>query len=409
MELTSNQQSAISQLRHWKVGALFMEPGTGKTRAAIELIRQCPDIDYVLWIGPLRTIRTEPGISSVPDEVDKWGGFGADAGYLGVESIGGSSRIYLNAMEEVQRHKCVFCVVDESLKIKNANAKRTRRVMEIGKLCSYRLILNGTPLTRNIVDMWAQMEFLSPKILNMTLAKFKSTFCKMRIISKSINGRKYWEKEYITGFTNLDYLHSLTRHYVYQCDLNLNISQSYRHRWFSLSYEEKERYQEIKDYFLEMDELIMRNDNIFYAMTQKLQHSYCLCEDKFRIVDDILEKHSKDKVIIFCKYITSREECEKRYPGTLVLSYQKESMGLNLQDYNVTIYFDKVWDYALMLQSSRRTYRTGQTEDCVYYNLTGNVGLESLIDDNIDKKISMSEYFKKINKEELKKELKKVL
>ena len=46
---------------------------------------------------------------------------------------------------------------------------------------------------------------------------------------------------------------------------------------------------------------------------------------------------------------------------------------------------------------------------CVYYNLTGNVGLESLIDDNIDKKISMSEYFKKINKEELKKELKKVL
>ena len=85
------------------------------------------------------------------------------------------------------------------------------------------------------------------------------------------------------------------------------------------------------------------------------------------------------------------------------------SMRLNLQDYNVTIYFDKVWDYALMLQSSRRTYRTGQTEDCVYYNLTGNVGLESLIDDNIDKKISMSEYFKKINKEELKKELKKVL
>ena len=31
------------------------------------------------------------------------------------------------------------------------------------------------------------------------------------------------------------------------------------------------------------------------------------------------------------------------------------------------------------------------------------------LDDNIDKKISMSEYFKKINKEELKKELKKVL
>ena len=69
MELTSNQQSAISQLRHWKVGALFMEPGTGKTRAAIALIRQCPDVEYILGSGPLRTIRTERGISSVPDAV----------------------------------------------------------------------------------------------------------------------------------------------------------------------------------------------------------------------------------------------------------------------------------------------------------------------------------------------------
>ena len=210
MELTNNQLSAINQLRQWRVGALFMEPGTGKTRAAIELIRQCTDVDYILWIGPLRTIRTEQGIGSIQDEINKWGGFGVEAGYYGIESIGASSRIYVNIMESLQKYKCIFCVVDESLKIKNAFAKRTKRVLEIGKLCSYRLILNGTPLTRNIVDMWAQMEFLSPKILNMTLAKFKRTFCKMKVISKSINGRKYWEKEFITGFANLDYLHSLT-------------------------------------------------------------------------------------------------------------------------------------------------------------------------------------------------------
>ena len=45
----------------------------------------------------------------------------------------------------------------------------------------------------------------------------------------------------------------------------------------------------------------------------------------------------------------------------------------------------------------------------------GEIIIEGIIsnyegaNDNIDKKISMSEYFKKINKEELKKELKKVL
>ena len=63
------------------------------------------------------------------------------------------------------------------------------------------------------------------------------------------------------------------------------------------------------------------------------------------------------------------------------------------------------WDYALLLQASRRTYRTGQEEDCHYYELTGDVGLDRLIDKNISKKISMSEYLKRITKEELKKEL----
>ena len=88
-----------------------------------------------------------------------------------------------------------------------------------------------------------------------------------------------------------------------------------------------------------------------------------------------------------------------------VLSYQRESLGLNLQDYSYTVYFDKMWDYALRIQAGRRTYRVGQEVNCQYYDLTGNINLERLIDKNIDKKIDMSEYFKRKTKEELKKEL----
>ena len=39
MNLTKQQEEAINHLREWRVGALFMEPGTGKTLAAMELIR----------------------------------------------------------------------------------------------------------------------------------------------------------------------------------------------------------------------------------------------------------------------------------------------------------------------------------------------------------------------------------
>ena len=133
--------------------------------------------------------------------------------------------------------------------------------------------------------------------------------------------------------------------------------------------------------------------------------AYSQDPDKLRVVRDILECEDPTKVIIFCKYIASADLCRRHFPKCMVLSMQKESLGLNLQQYTTTIYFDKVWDYALYLQSTRRTFRTGQEQDCHYYELTGDVGLEKLIDKNISKKITMSEYLKKVSLEELKKEL----
>ena len=84
-EMTLQQMTARDKLIKWRVGALFMEAGTGKTRVAVELARDCGGVDLVLWIGPLRTIRSE--MSSVVDEVEKWGGFGCGVVYYGVESI----------------------------------------------------------------------------------------------------------------------------------------------------------------------------------------------------------------------------------------------------------------------------------------------------------------------------------
>lgn len=238
----------------------------------------------------------------------------------------------------------------------------------------------------------------------MTLAQFKNVFCCYTKITKRL-GYKSYSKEFITGYENIDYLYSLIRHYVFECDLHLNISQNYSEYRYTISEEEKEEYFIIKERFLDDEMLEWRNNNIFLEMTQKMQHIYSCTQNKFDVVDGLFESIPQNRTIIFCKYIKSRELCEKRYPKAKVLSYQKEGFGLNLQDYNHTIYFDKIWDLALRVQSSRRTFRTGQEYDCKYYDLTGDVGLESLIDKNISKKVSMTEYFKKVSKEELKKVL----
>lgn len=396
-----HQSEAKRHLEEWKVGALFMEAGTGKTKVAVDIVNASP-CDFVLWIGPLQTIRT----GNVTNEVARQGGFNMPCSFVGVESIGGSDRIYLNTVEDLKSYEKPFVVVDESLKIKNAEAKRTKRLLEIGKIVEYKLILNGTPLSRNLLDLWSQMEFLSPLILNMSLAQFKNTFCEWTRVTKSNCWRTY-SKEYVTGYENVDYLYSLIRHYVFKADLKLGISQHYRSKAYYIDEDSREEYARIKEIFLEDEMLEWRNNNIFLEMTQKMQHAYCCTGDKIDQVKSILAEEEVDpsKTIIFCKFIKSRELCERLFPECLVLSYQKDSLGLNLQEYNVTIYFDKVWDFALRTQSTRRTFRTGQERDCLYYDLTGDVGLERLIDRNIGKKVTMSEYFKKATKEQLKKDL----
>ena len=396
-----HQSEAKRHLEEWKVGALFMEAGTGKTKVAVDIVNASP-CDFVLWIGPLQTIRT----GNVTNEVARQGGFNMPCSFVGVESIGGSDRIYLNTVEDLKSYEKPFVVVDESLKIKNADAKRTKRLLEIGKIVEYKLILNGTPLSRNLLDLWSQMEFLSPLILNMSLAQFKNTFCEWTRVTKS-NGWRTYSKEYVTGYENVDYLYSLIRHYVFKADLKLGISQHYRSKAYYIDEDSREEYARIKEIFLEDEMLEWRNNNIFLEMTQKMQHAYCCTGDKIDQVKSILSEEEVDpsKTIIFCKFIKSRELCERLFPECLVLSYQKDSLGLNLQEYNVTIYFDKVWDFALRTQSTRRTFRTGQERDCLYYDLTGDVGLERLIDRNIGKKVTMSEYFKKATKEQLKKDL----
>ena len=396
-----HQSEAKRHLEEWKVGALFMEAGTGKTKVAVDIVNASP-CDFVLWIGPLQTIRT----GNVTNEVARQGGFNMPCSFVGVESIGGSDRIYLNTVEDLKSYEKPFVVVDESLKIKNAEAKRTKRLLEIGKIVEYKLILNGTPLSRNLLDLWSQMEFLSPLILNMSLAQFKNTFCEWTRVTKS-NGWRTYSKEYVTGYENVNYLYSLIRHYVFKADLKLGISQHYRSKAYYIDEDSREEYARIKEIFLEDEMLEWRNNNIFLEMTQKMQHAYCCTGDKIDQVKSILAEEEVDpsKTIIFCKFIKSRELCERLFPECLVLSYQKDSLGLNLQEYNVTIYFDKVWDFALRTQSTRRTFRTGQERDCLYYDLTGDVGLERLIDRNIGKKVTMSEYFKKATKEQLKKDL----
>lgn len=395
-----NQDRAVSHLGGWKAGALFMEAGTGKTKVARDMVAGT-DADLCLWVGPLRTL------PAVRAELGKWGGLPMAAEFVGVESLSQSGRVFLETVEQAEKAGRVFMVVDESLKIKNLGALRTRRVLELGRLAEYRLILNGTPLSKNLLDLYPQMQFLSPLILDMTPAQFKDTFCNYTTWYRRAGAHRRKIGEKITGYANVDYLYSLIGPYVYECDLQMRVSRNWHTVPWGRTPEEREAYGAIKAKYLSLEGLDEWNGNIFMAMTQELQHSYCCSPGKVAAVRELFGAGgvAESDALIFCKFVDSAETCRREFPGARVLSYQKEALGLNLQDYAVTVFWDKTFDWALKEQASRRTFRTGQLRDCRYYDLTGDAGLERVIDRNIEDKVGMLEYFKKKTKEDITKEL----
>lgn len=396
--LLNNQKEAITHLHTKKVGALFKAPGTGKTRTAIELINQT-SVDTILWLAPLRSITNKN--NGIIKEVSKWTNT-KKYHFIGIESIGMSDRVYLETLKLIENKK-VFIVCDESILIKNPEATRTKRLQELSLLSEYKLILNGTPFSRNLTDLYSQMYFLSPKILNMSFAEFESTFCKIKRIYKD---RKL-QKEFIIGYENIDYLYHLIKPFIYESELVLDINV----QEIELNYtiDNKEEYIEIRDYFLENIEDF--KNNIFLSMVQKLQQCYCDQNSKIELVKEIIKEHGINNIAIYTKFIRSRELLKKEIPKANVYSLQSESMSLNLQDrFNVTIEFDKTWDWKDVDQYKRRVFRTGQKRKVYHYFLTAtNIGLDKLIQQNNKTKQSALEYFKKITNGESLRQIKECL
>jgi len=175
-ELMPHQATAVVKVLHSRIGALFMEMGTGKSRTAIELVaRRLPRIDRVIWFCPVslkETVRQEilkhtdcapADIHVFSDRTNERNVPPALWHIVGIESMSLSDRVTLAVNKLITSR--TFVILDESSYIKGHRAKRTMRITELSKRARYRLILTGTPLSQGVVDLFAQMRFLSPKIL----------------------------------------------------------------------------------------------------------------------------------------------------------------------------------------------------------------------------------------------------
>src|SRR5690606_38953332 len=70
-------------------------------------------------------------------------------------------------------------IADESHRIKTPSAQQSKAMGRLGQVAAYRLMLTGTPVTQNPLDIWSQYPFLGRTIFPRSFDAFRARFAVM--------------------------------------------------------------------------------------------------------------------------------------------------------------------------------------------------------------------------------------
>ena len=395
--MNNNQEKAFEKFSKLKVGALFMQMGTGKTRVAIELIdyNKC---DLLIYVAPFSTLK------NIENEFIKWE-LKTSYKLIGYETISSSDVKYLDLLKKLENKKC-FIVADESIFIKNEETKRFKRLIQLRNKCEYALILNGTPITKNEWDIYNQMFFLSPLIINMNREQFLNTFFKKITYKKAKSNEKVFYK---FSEVNANLLQGMIEPYIFKCELDFNKKEE--ENYIYINYEDNGYYEEKEKKLNEYIE--KRTSDVIINMLTNLN----VIESNYKKKNDKLIEYIKNKrLIVFCnyldeiKYISDRVECYlitgetprrdiiidnfKNNNIPLLMTYGVGSYSLNLQFCNEIVYSSINFDYAKLEQSKYRIKRIGQKQDIKYTYFLTDLGINKLILENIKRKMTLENLVK---------------
>lgn len=412
--LLPHQQLAFNKIKKNKVGALFMDMGTGKTRTVIELLNskfEQEKINKILYCSPFSIIDNvkEQFEKHCPEMLNI-------TKFCGIESLSLSSKLYLEVFNYVNDKTAI--VVDESTLIKNHTAKRTKRLLDLSKKCKYKYILSGCPVTRDISDLFSQFYFLSPAIFE---------YCNWYEFANNHVVFHSHYKNRILRTKNENYLAEKMQPYVFKVKKEECLSlppQNYENRYCITTEEEDIQYNELK---LRCFEKIIEDPTgiEFCGMLECLLHFSAKIKKRQALLKETLEEIDlkNNKLLIFCKHIDTQKQVElmlrKSYKigsisgetkpkdrkeiienfrenlQILILNYGVGSYGLNLQEANYIIYYEQTFDYGLIEQSENRIHRIGQNKKCFYIKLLSDLKIDSFVNNNITKKINIVYWFEK--------------
>lgn len=438
--LFEHQKRCVEKLRRIKIGALYLEMGTGKTRTALELIKirlEKGRVNHVIWLCPcsvkenLRRDLIKHTGSECSDIIT----------ICGIETLSSSIKTNTDLLKLVNNKEC-YLIVDESNLVKNFKAKRTENIIRLAENCKYKLILNGTPITKKETDLFSQWYILDWRILG-----YKSFW------SFAANHIEYDERirGKVVRCLNVDYLTEKIAPYSYQVkkDECLDLPQKmYDTKYYALTPEQEIHYQCVADSLLfSLDELKPYTIYRFLTALQDVISGFYVdttgikCDSsgnlkKYNFFDNPLDNPRINllmnmldglscKTIIFCKYTQEINDICKAindkygedvaipFNGELNVRKRNENInkfkdqsqfliankncgayGLNLQFCSYVIYYSNDWNYGTRAQSEDRVHRIGQCENVLYVDICAAYTLDERILKCLENKEDLVDSFK---------------
>lgn len=182
------QLDAVQALVPLEYGAIFHEPGLGKTKIGLDISLRWLVEDKV----DTALIITKKGlVNNWREEIQKHSWLTPQIlGQNRVANLRALNRpalLYLAHYETVARHSTVLkkflrvrkvgVILDEAHKIKNPNSAITQELLKLATSFKRRIIMTGTPISNRPYDIWAPIYFLDQgKSLGLHFKKFRQEY-----------------------------------------------------------------------------------------------------------------------------------------------------------------------------------------------------------------------------------------
>ena len=454
-----HQVTALEKSWDKKEYAYFMEMGTGKSKVLVDNIAMLYDkgrINGALIIAPKGVYRSwysQEIPNHLPGHIEHktvlWTATTSkakDKEYQQLFKIDLDLHILIMNVEAFSTKKGLefatsflnchnsLMAVDESTTIKTPSAKRTKAILNLGKIALYRRILTGSPVTKSPLDLYTQCGFLDGYLLGFdSYYAFRNRYAVM--VERNFGGRRV---QIPKGYKRLGELSDKLKPFSYRVlkedclDLPDKI---YIKREVDLTDEQKNTYVTMKSAALAQLKGKMATAPHVLTQIMRLHQITCghlkndddtITEIKNNRISSLIEllEEVEGKVIIWANYVYDINRIVKaislKYGDDTIVQYygaipaeqrqkniekfqdpdspvrffvgnpQTGGYGITLTAANNIIYYSNGYDLEKRLQSEDRAHRIGQKKAVTYIDLIAPKTIDEKIVKALRKKINIA-------------------